>query len=328
MFPDAIDNTMRSSFVVCPTQYRRAYVEDLSPVGESVHLKAGAAFAAGLEEARRAFYEQGQPADIAVTRGQLVVEEEYGDFQPPEGSPKTKANMVEALAYYFDCWPLAHDTFIPRRMEWRFKVPIPNLVHPDHGGPIYYTGRPDTIGTIGGDVVAVQDDKTAGSLGRSWADQWELDSQFTGYQWAAQEAGEVPKGGTGAVLIRGVSILKPKYEEVEDPAGDIVKLTGRGKAKVETHFRSQYLRNESFGHSQVLVYRPQWMIDRWLWQLQRDVGRMIRAYLNGEWDFALHKNACAAYGGCAYLLLCKSEHPESWIPMNYVKRKWDPLAVV
>ena len=44
-------------------------------------------------------------------------------------------------------------------------------------------------------------------LGDSWARQWELRGQFTGYCWAAREAGIDVNG----VLVRGVSILKTKY---------------------------------------------------------------------------------------------------------------------
>ena len=326
-FPHDIDNTIRSSFVVCPTQARRAYIEDLSPIGESVHLHAGAAFAEGLEVARRAYHEGGVEPAAAVAEGQAALALYYGDFEAPQKSPKTRANMEQALAYYFAMWPLATDTYRPRKMEWRFQVPIPELVHPDTQEPILYVGRPDTYGDIG-EVACIEDDKTATSLGASWEKQWHLDSQFTGYWWAAQELGVLPRGGANAVLIRGCSILQPKFIEVEDPAGDIIKMTGRGKAKIETRFRQQYDRDASFGHSQALVYRPQWMIDRWLRQLQRDVRRMIDSYLNDEWDYALHKNACAAYGGCSYHDLCMSEHPEQWVALNYVKRKWDPLAVV
>lgn len=113
----------------------------------------------------------------------------------------------------------------------------------------------------------------------------------------------MPKDDPGGVLIRGVSILTPKY----DKAGN-------------------YLRASSFGHSQALVYRPPWVVERWLEQFVRDVKRMIHAYLNNEWDLALHKNACAAYGGCSFKDLCMSREPDSWIPVNYVKRKWDPLS--
>jgi hypothetical protein len=231
---------------------------------------------------------------------------------------------------------MAHDTYRPRRMEWRFRRVIPGLVHPDDGGPIYYGGRPDTLGDIGeiNPIDAVQDDKTATSLGKTWLGQWDLDSQFTGYRWAAQQpdpdTGEGPllqAGGAGAVLVRGLSFLTPKFDEVEDPTGDIPRTTGRAPNKVTKLFKRVYDRAGSFGHAQALVYRPQWMIDRWLGQLVRDIKRMIYMYENNEWDYALHKGACAAFGGCPFTLLCKSENPDSFIPLNYVKRKWDPMQV-
>lgn len=328
-----VDNTIRSAFVTCPQQANYGYIQDLHPVGESVHLVAGGAFAAGLEAMRRAFYEDRCTQEDALAAAQTAAAAAYGDFQPPAKSTKTREAVVEALAYYASVWPLAHDAYRPRLMEWRFRRVIPDLVHPDDGGPIYYVGRPDTLGDLGA-VHVVEDDKTATTLGKGWANQWKLDSQFTGYRWAAQTpgpGGEPPllnPDGNGAVLIRGVSFLAPKFDEVEDPMGSIVKTEGRGAAKVTKNYSLVYTREGSFGHAQVLVYRPQWQIDRWLRQLQRDVRRMIYAYLNNEWDYALHKNACAAYGGCPYTTLCESEHPEQWIPLNYVVRKWDPMAVV
>jgi hypothetical protein len=324
-FPKEIDNTIRSTFVVCPTQARYGYIEDLHPVGESVHLHFGGCYADGLEVARRAFHEEGVAAPEAVERGALVAWEKYGDFEPPAKSPKTREAVREAVRYAFTVWPLAHDNYRPHVMEWRFRVPIPGLVHPDDGGDIYYVGRPDTYGDIS-EVMTVHDDKTATSLGNSWAKQWELDSQFTGYWWAGQQLGKLPRGGANPVLIRGVSVLSAKYDEVADPEGPHVRLTP--KKQIEKQFRLDYNRMGSFGHSQALVYRPDWMIDRWLKQLVRDIGRMIHSYLNGEWDLALHKNACAAYGGCPYTILCGSQNPEQWVAMNFIKRKWDPMAVV
>lgn len=324
-FPLDVDNTIRSSFVVCGMQTNYGHVQHLHPAGESVHLYAGAAYADGLEAARRAFFERGVPAPEAVEIGAARAAEVYGDFAPPEGHAKSREAVAEAIRYAFTQWPLGADTYRPLKMEWRFRVPIPGLTHPDTQGPIYYVGRPDTYGTIG-EAFAVHDDKTATSLGASWMRQWELDSQFTGYWWAAQQTGALPVGGSNPVLIRGVAFLKAKFDEVEVPEGTpgATPVVLKTKTKFVTR---EYNRNDSFGHAQALVYRPQWMIERWLRQLKRDVGRMIHAYLNDEWDYALHKGACAAYGGCPYTLLCGSEHPEQW-KGNYVVRKWDPLAVV
>jgi hypothetical protein len=48
-FPEVIDNSIRSQFVACEGKFYRGFVENLSPVGTSVHLHAGGAFAHGIE---------------------------------------------------------------------------------------------------------------------------------------------------------------------------------------------------------------------------------------------------------------------------------------
>jgi hypothetical protein len=332
-FPDCIDNTIREAAAVCQMKANYSFMREIAPEAKSVHLIAGGAMAKGLEVTRRAFYEDGKSAPEAIESGQAALISEYGDFQPPAMSYKTVENMARALRYYFRTWPLGQDGIDPvllpngkRALECRFKVPIPDLVHPDHGGPIYYTGRPDMVAGLGG-VDAIEDDKTASSLGDSWAKQWELDSSFTGYRWAMKEQHGID---TDAVLVRGISILKPKYKEVPISHEEFLSLDPSltlhkdGKRK-ELYYRLEYSLEESFGHAQTTVYRPQWMVDRWLRQLQRDVKRLINAYLNDEWDYAIHKGACNAYGGCPYHLLCESENPEQWIPVHYVHRKWSPL---
>jgi hypothetical protein len=134
--------------------------------------------------------------------------------------------------------------------------------------------------------VYVVDEKTASSLGASWSRQWEMRAQFTGYCWACREAGLQPAG----TIIRGVSILKTKYDT-----------------------------------QQAITYRAPWEIDRWLQQTVRDLGRMVKMWRDGWYDYALD-HACAEYGGCSMLQVCKSPDPESWLPMYFEQRVWDPLA--
>ena len=45
----------------------------------------------------------------------------------------------------------------------------------------------------------------------------------------------------------------------------------------------------------------------------------------GYWDYNLD-HACAEYGGCGFVSVCKSPSPEDWLPMYFEKRVWDPLA--
>lgn len=328
-FVDAVDNTFREAAAVCQMKARYRHIMDLAPVGQSVHLHAGGAYAAGVEAVRRAYYERGLDPEAALAEGVAALGAFYGDFSPPPSSYKSRVAMEHALRYTFrHAWPLATDSYRPRRMEWRFKVPIPGLVHPDHGGPIYYTGRPDTLGDVN-ELEVIHDDKTAGSLGESWLRQWELDSQFTGYQWAGEELGLLKPGGSGAVLVRGLSILAPKIKlpgALDKDRGEKMRVQREWLATGVLPEGATYDIEGSFGHAQVIVYRPRWVVERWLAQLQRDVKRLIHAYLNDEWDYALHKGACNAYGGCPFSLLCSSEHPEQWIDGNYEVKQWDPMS--
>ena len=171
-----------------------------------------------------------------------------------------------------------------RAIEFSFAEPLP-FNHPVTGNPILYTGRTDLIAEFAGGNYVV-DEKTTSSLGASWPRQWEMRSQFTGYNWAARRAG-IKTAGT---IIRGVSILKTKYDTM-----------------------------------QVITNRADWEIDRWLEQVVRDLTRMQQCWESGWWDFALD-GACTEYGGCPFVAVCKSPNPDQWLETYFEQRVWDPLA--
>lgn len=130
------------------------------------------------------------------------------------------------------------------------------------------------------------DEKTTSSLGGQWGRQWEMHSQFTGYCWAASKQGIKMDG----VIVRGISILKTKYDTLEVPS-----------------------------------YRTDYEIARWYEQLNRDLRRAIELWKEGYWDFSLD-GACNEYGGCAFTKVCKSHDPEAWLNVDFEKKVWDPLA--
>ena len=141
------------------------------------------------------------------------------------------------------------------------------------------------IGKMAGGLF-IEDDKTASALGASWQNQWDMRSQFTGYCWSAKQASLQVDG----VLIRGISILKTKYET-----------------------------------AQVITYRRQWEIDRWLAETCRLVERMKAAWIAGHFDYNLDEE-CNAYGGCLFRRVCMSEHPEPWLEDYYEQRVWNPMT--
>lgn len=289
-FPAVIDSTLIAAFRACPQKAKLSYFDHWKPRGESVHLVAGAAYAAGLEEARRSYFYDGDP-DLALERGSVALLASYGDFKCPPESQKTPERMLGALEYYFAKYGWDTDEAQPHVIadkpciEFSFAEPLP-VHHPVTGDPLIYSGRADMIARYAG-ALWVLDDKTTSSLGASWPNQWPLRSQFTAYTWAAHSAGIQTSG----VLVRGVSILKTKYDTM-----------------------------------QVFTNRHQWEIDRWLEQVVRDVERMKRAWESGEWDWNLD-NACTEYGGCVFASqVCKSPDPSSWLPMYFERRRWDPLT--
>lgn len=292
-FPLFVDNSAISSFKKCPTDWYYSSLRAIAPVGGNIHLHFGGAYAAGLEGGRKAFYDEGLSEEASVLRALDDATRFWGNFVPPEGSPKTYDRLLLALIEYFSEYPMDRDIIKPHRLatgssavEFTFSIPLPNVRHPTTGDPLLYSGRFDMLAERES-VLFVEDDKTASQLGTQWSRNWLLDSQFTGYCWAARAFG-YPVAGA---VIRGLSILK----------------TG-------------------FGHAQSIVYRPDWQIERWLVSTEHTVRLMIEYWRQGFFPLTLDKHACNSYGGCGYSRLCESPNPEGWVDQYYEPRIWNPLA--
>jgi len=290
-FPAVLDSTIVAAFRSCPQKMFREFVQHYKPATPSVHLHAGGAFAKGLEIARKSFFQDGLSAEESEARGLGALMKEYGEFQCPADSAKSLERTAGAFEYYFSQYPLQTEHAKPAMLpsgrigiEFSFAEPLP-INNPETGDPILYCGRMDQIVEYSGALYG-EDDKTTSQLGSSWARQWDLRSQFTGYCWAARQAG-IPLNG---FLVRGISILKTKYETL-----------------------------------QAITYRHPWMIDRWYEQLLRDVARIIQCWESGVWDFNLD-HACAEYGGCPFRQVCLSSDPEPWLQGGFIRRRWNPLS--
>lgn len=290
-FPAAIDATLLRTFKECPRKAELEYFHHWKTKEPSVHLHAGGAFAAGLEAGRRAFYEQGKPHEESIGLAIETLLREYGDFPCPEHIAKTPIRMAGALEFYFANYNMGTDTCKPyewapgkHAIEFSFATPLP-VLHPETGSPLIYSGRADMIGQMAGGLF-IEDDKTASQLGASWQNQWDLRSQFTGYCWSAQQSGLRVDG----VLVRGISILKTKYETM-----------------------------------QAITYRKQWEIDRWLHQTCRDLERMKAMWADGYFDYNLDES-CSSYGSCLFKRVCMSQEPQPWLEGYYEQRVWDPLT--
>jgi len=291
MFPKVIDNSMRKAFVSCPTKFMRRYIEGIMPIGlPSVDLHFGVCFAKGIENARKAYWQEDNQLH-AVEKGIADAQEAWGGFQAPSLSNKTLARLIGAIRFYFEQWPLDSEVLVPvdNGIEYPFTILLP-IKHPETGSYLSYAGRFDafTRHDNSGRYYVV-DEKTTSRLGESWFMQWDMDSQMTGYIWAAKYFLD----GDAEVMaqVRGISILRNEY-----------------------------------GHAEVPIVRSAYMINQWYAQLLEDIERMLECYKVLYWDKAL-SNACTEYGRpCDYAMLCKSADPHQLIEGNFKEERWNPLA--
>jgi hypothetical protein len=290
-FPEVVDATFMNEWRACRHKAFRGHMQHYKPEGESVHLHFGACFAAGLEAARRQFYIEGKGQDESLGMGMRAFLESWGDYIPPDYVAKTLERGLGALEFYFAEWPLGDkNQAVPRVMpsgtpaiEFSFAQPLPFL-HPVTREPVLYVGRSDMIADFA-EGVYIEDDKTASQLGDSWAKQWELRGQFTGYCWAARESGI----DTNGVLVRGVSILKTKY-----------------------------------GAAQALTNRSATEIDEWLATTLDDLADLRTAWEKREYKKNFG-DTCSSYGGCQFVPVCKSPDPDTWLKVYFVRSRWDPI---
>lgn len=294
-FPTVFDSSSIAAFRSCPQKFLLEYVEHWKPGLQSVHLVAGGAYAAGLEAGRTAFHTLNWPEADAEAVALKKCMEFYGDFQCPPDSAKSLERTMGALEFYFSRYPLSSDQAQPitlasgkRGIELSFSEPIdlddPEMRHPETGDPLLYVGRADQVVEFQ-KMILGEDDKTTSQLGATWPRQWDLRSQFTGYSWGFRKMDIDIKGW----LIRGVSILKTKYDTME-----------------------------------AITYRPEWQIDRWHAQLKRDILRAKEMWASGAFDFNLD-HACAEYGGCAFRQACMMKDPTPLLEQQFSRRRWDPV---
>ena len=301
IFPHAIDNSLRKELVKCETAARYRYIQGVrSNEGSRVDLVAGAAFAAGMEAMRRAYYEEALDPEACVSKGVAALYESYGNFIPPAKSNKTAARMAGALAFYAQQCPLEDEKLIPvqtpdgkRAVEVSFNYEIP-ILHPNDGAPLTYCGRFDMLALDPYDMAWVVDEKTTSQMGEKWANQWPLDSQMTGYCWGAknllQEWGM--DNEVGGAIINGVAIRLRDYE-----------------------------------HARFNAYRQDWEIERWYNQMIEDVERLKKAYQVDDYNMTLD-HACAHYmNPCEYAPLCLSRNPERLLlGGGWQEVRWNPLT--
>lgn len=290
-FPTVVDNTMLTTFRACPRKFFYEHLHGLKLNFPSIHLHAGAVYAKALETYRISFYRDNKSPDQCLADALTAALITWGEEEPFWHEAKNLGNILCAVAEYFKEFNVHFDYIKPYMIhgepavEFSFAIPIlDSKLYTPTGQDILYCGRFDMLAECGG-ALFVYDDKTTGSIGSHWADQWTLRSQFTGYVWAAKSFG-YPVAGA---LVRGIAIQKTQFK-----------------------------------FATATPMRANWQIDQWYLQVQNDLEQIAYCYAKKYWPVNLDA-ACEAFGGCPYRALCTQQDPEKWLEPNYIVNKWDPL---
>lgn len=308
--PLHISNHSLTIWNSCKRKHLWTHGYGLYPTGQSEHLIAGGAVAAGLEAARAYVFAQSDPQSVGLQAMLMAAypafSTAWGDFTPADKPRLTKtfSNTFDALRFYLEQHHPALDQIQPARrvdgkpaIEYRFAVPL-DILHPS-GEPFILIGRFDMLGVMdiyGQEIPVVLDDKTTGSITQNWASQWDMWGQFMCYIWALQKQGI----DCNHAAVRGLAILKQEHKT-----------------------------------STAILEYPQHMIDRWERMLYKQLHLMVRAYEAkandsiGEHELESHfpynmGSACTDYGGCAYSTLCISHEPRDFMS-NYVLHRYNAL---
>jgi hypothetical protein len=290
-FPEVFDSSMLAAFKSCPQLFYKVYIANWKTKTDSVHLTAGGAFAKGIEVAFDAFFVKDHSAEDSLALGLQALIKHYGDFQCPPESAKSLERMMGALEFYFQNYPLNKEAGYPiilpggrRGIEFSFVHALP-INNPSTGNPILFCGRLDGIRQYAGAAYGF-DEKTTSRLGPTWSQQWNLRSQFIGYKWGCKESNIAVQG----IVVRGVSILKTKYETQES-----------------------------------INDYSDWEVDRWYLELIEWIEEMIKCWKTNRWRYNLD-HACTEWGGCGFKSVCKSQNEQPWLETYFERRYWNPVT--
>lgn len=190
-FPIVLDSTQLES-MSCPIRFFHNHVQHISQ-GSNVHLRAGRAFATGIQTVREHFYNHKQSLHDSISAGIAALEAEYGDTYFEYNPEKSVSRMALALETYFYEFDPRYDDVQPLELsdgtysiEYSLMEEIKDLdgspiLHPILQVPLLFSGRLDLLAEYAGKSFIVDEKTTGGYFSDSWSKQWETRGQFSAY---------------------------------------------------------------------------------------------------------------------------------------------------
>jgi len=218
-FPEVISNTDMTSWSMCEYRWFLERCCNFVPIKETAEvnpdLLAGGVFAAGLNLARKSFFEENKSEYDAIMLAENYVMDELSkvDYDDPL---KTPARMSSAINEYFDEFPLDSEdkpVYLSNGQlagEQSITIELP-FEHPITKKKLIFKGKLDSLISRYGKVHVI-DDKTTKRIYKDEAARCSVDSQFMGYAYLAKTLGLE----CNDVLVRKVGLYKGgnRFEEI------------------------------------------------------------------------------------------------------------------
>lgn len=174
--PLYVDNSTLKAVARCSTEAMLRYAWGWTTPEDRAALRAGTAFHA-LAEA----HFKGAPAPEALAAFDAAYRE-WADANVPAEDRLAHGNLARIVRQWTEthALPALPFTVAPDLVEIGFAYPL------TEDGSIVFCGRLDGVARYQ-DALYVLEHKTTGKLTPDWIDGYSLDSQLSGYLWAAQQ---------------------------------------------------------------------------------------------------------------------------------------------
>ena len=182
-----VDNSILKATARCSTEALLRYGLDYTTIEERAELKSGDAG----HQAMACWFRGGTEQEALAIFSKVY--REWADANVPPDSRLTHENCHRVLIRWFETHPLSAMPFIihPELIEIGFAYPL------DDSGEFIFVGRMDGIVTshqFG--MPWTLEHKFTGQITDRWARQFRIDSQNSGYNWAAQNHIDSVVGGS------------------------------------------------------------------------------------------------------------------------------------
>lgn len=301
-----LDNSMASALATCDTRAFLRYIHGYTTPGEHAILFSGTC----AHEAMAVYFQTGEK-DAALAK----FDEMYRDFSKQhvaEGDRLCWRNIHDIL----DAWFSTRHGKLPFRVESPDRIEIGFACPVNEEGSVILTGRMDLQATSLHDgAVIVIDHKFTGRVNPTWVRKWKLDSQMSGYLFAAQN-------------------YFPDVTGCFINAVELSKLPSAENRKCRTHAvpysecRLHHLNAQIIGP----IQRSEEAIESWrrtFLAIAEKYRRMLKAYPTVQ-DLArvrmqgMFSNSCTY---CEFQEFCSFGRPIRHLTGMLVHQPWEPYKV-